>query len=227
MSPLRRGTARTKHTTRVFVLLVLVLVGGATVGLIRGGTPAALVRIYVARPRALAAAFAALLLGQVVPGTYAAGWVVATVAVAFFAAANPRLPGLGLLLAGITLNTVVVLANSGQMPVSRWGADRAGVAFSDVRGSSRYTPGDTATVLRPATDAIPLAFPPAPAVVSIGDVLVAAGAGLFAAVAPVRARRTLAARRIHTARPGHPGAVGPAAPDPLASTAAALSTDGP
>ncbi len=230
MSPLRSTAARTKHTTRVFVLLVLALIGGVTVGLIRGGTPDALVRIYVARPWMFATAFAALILGRVIPGVQVAAWVTAMVTVALFAAANSRLPGLGLLLAGITLNTVVVLANGGRMPVSLSGAERAGIAVSEVWASSQYTPGDTPTVLRPATDVIPLAFPNAPAVVSIGDVLIAAGAGLFGAVAPVRARRTLEARRVRVTRSITSGAASPTPPtdpDPVAAIAAARPAERP
>jgi hypothetical protein len=197
----------------VFVLLVLALVGGVTVGLIRGGTPDALARIYVARPWTFAVMLGALVVGRLIPGTHAVGWVTATVTIALFAAANSRLPGVGLLLAGITLNTLVVLANGGQMPVSRSGAESAGVQVSEIERSSQYTPGGAGTVLQPATDVIPLAFPNAPAVVSIGDVLIASGVGLFGAVAPVRARRTLEARRARMPQPPYAG--GGAAPDPL------------
>ncbi len=196
MPRLRSKARRTTHTTRVFVLLVLALVGGVTVGLIRGGTLDALVRVYVSRPWMFAATIATLIAGRLVPGLHAAAWVVATVAIVLFAAANSRLPGVGLLWVGIALNTVVILANGGRMPVSLWGAERAGVPVSELRASAQHTPGDADTVLRPATDVIPLAFPNAAAVVSIGDVLVASGIGLFGAVAPVRARRALESRRV-------------------------------
>ncbi|WP_052914508.1 DUF5317 domain-containing protein [Protofrankia coriariae] len=178
----------------MFVLLVLALVGGVTVGLIRGGTLDALVRVYVSRPWMFVATIAALSVSRFIPGLYAAAWVLATVAVALFAAANSRLPGVGLLWAGIALNTVVILANGGQMPVSLWAAERAGVSASEIYASAQHTPGGDNTVLRPATDVIPLAFPGAGAVISIGDVLAAAGVGMFGAVAPVRARRTLESR---------------------------------
>ncbi len=187
MPRLRSKTPRTTHTTSVFVLLVLALVGGVTVGLIRGGTLDALVRVYVSRPWMFVATIAALSVSRFIPGLYAAAWVLATVAVALFAAANSRLPGVGLLWAGIALNTVVILANGGQMPVSLWAAERAGVSASEIYASAQHTPGDDNTVLRPATDVIPLAFPGAGAVISIGDVLAAAGVGMFGAVAPVRA----------------------------------------
>ncbi len=202
MATLRSSAPGTQHTTRVFVLLVLALAGGIAVGLVRGGTLRALGRIDVARPWTFAAVVAALLIGRIIPGTHAAGWVAATVGIALFAAANPRLPGLGLLLAGIALNTAVILANGGQMPVSLAGAERAGVPVRDVQSSSQYTPGGAGTVLRPATAVIPVAFPNAPAVVSLGDIMIASGVGLFGAVAPMRARRTLESRRAPGT--GHP-----------------------
>ncbi|WP_250281789.1 MULTISPECIES: DUF5317 domain-containing protein [unclassified Frankia] len=207
----------------MFVLLVLALVGGVIIGLVRGGTLDALVRIYVARPWMFVATVAALSAGRLIPGLHAVSWALATVAVVLFAAANSRLPGVGLLWAGIALNTVVILANGGQMPVSLWAAERAGVPASEIYASARHTPGGDDTVLRPATDVIPLAFPGAGSVVGIGDVLIAAGVGMFGAVAPVRARRTLASRLPPDS--GSATAREPLAEEPAVTTAYRSSDD--
>jgi hypothetical protein len=193
----------------VLVLLVLSLVGGVVVGVVRGGTLDALGRIRVFLPVLFVLAGVVLLVGWAVPSLYSAAWVFATGLLALFAAANPRLPGLPLLLAGLALNALVIVANGGQMPVSSWATDQAG-APSQVIQDARHEPADRSTVLRPATDVIPLAFPGVPAVVSAGDVLAAAGLALFGASAPVRARRTLDARRSHRRRegPGRSGRAG-------------------
>jgi Family of unknown function (DUF5317) len=179
----------------VVVLLVVALVGGVVIGLARGGTIEALSRVRVHRPWLLAGVVIVLVLARVEPRLNGPGWVAATVLMAGFAATNNRLPGLSLVLAGLALNTIVIVANGGQLPVSLWGAERAGIRAEKVLSSPVYEPGDSRTVLRPATDVIPLALPGVPSVVGLGDVLMASGVGLFGAVAPVRARRTLAARR--------------------------------
>jgi len=191
----------------VLVLLGLALVGGVVIGLARGGSLAALSRVRVHQPWLLAGVAVVLVLARAEPRLNGPGWVVATVLLAGFAAANSRLPGLSLLLAGLALNTIVIVANGGQLPVSLWGADRAGLSAEKIISSSVYEPGNGRTVLRPATDVIPLALPGAPSVVGLGDVLMASGIGLFGAVAPVRARRTLQARR--RGRPSRPPRTSP------------------
>lgn len=182
------------------VLLLLAIVLGVVTGLLRGGSLDALGRVRVFRPWLLIAAIAALVIGRVIDGTFAAGWVAATVLLALFAAANIRLPGLGLVLVGVALNTAVIVANGGQMPVSMSAADRAGVSVHSIVTSTTLDPADRRTVLRPVGDVVPLAVPHVQSVVSAGDVLVAAGIGLFGALAPVRARRTLDARRMSRSR---------------------------
>lgn len=194
------GTAAsTLHTTTVFVLLILALLIGLAVGLGRGGSLDALGRVEVRRPRLLVLAVAALLLGRLVPGSHSVGhsvgWGVAMLLVAVFAVGNRRLPGLVLLLAGLALNTVVITVNDGRMPVSANKIERAGVPRGDITSSRLYVLADHESTLRAAGDVIPLALPGLPSVLSIGDMLIAAGLGLFTAVAPVRARRTLTARR--------------------------------
>ncbi|WP_232291782.1 DUF5317 domain-containing protein [Frankia sp. QA3] len=179
----------------MLVLLVLTLVCGLGVGLARGGTLGALARVHVLRPWLFAAVILVLAVGGLVPALHSPAWIVAAVLAALFAGMNNRLPGLGLLVTGIIANAAVITANGGQMPVSLWGADRAGVPIDDILASAFHSPAGDGTSLRLLSDIIPLPFPGVPAVVSIGDVAIAAALGLFGAVTPVRAWRTLQARR--------------------------------
>jgi hypothetical protein len=178
----------------VLVLLVLALVGGLAIGLTRGGSLEALGRIRVVRPGLFAAAALAVVAARFVPGLQVPGWIAGTMLLALFAAANNRLPGLSLVLAGMALNAVVVTAN-GAMPVSRHQAELLGFDADDITSSRVLEPTGPDTVLEPAADVIPFPFPGAPSLISVGDVLVCSGAGLFGAVAPVRARRNLEAAR--------------------------------
>ncbi|MCK9894895.1 DUF5317 family protein [Frankia sp. AgB32] len=179
----------------MLVLVVLTLVCGLGVGLARGGTLGALARVHVYRPWLFAVLVLVLAVGGLVPALHSPAWIVAAVLAALFAGMNNRLPGLGLLLAGIIANAAAIAANGGQMPVSLWGARHAGVPIEDILTSAFHTPAGGGTSLRLLSDVIPFPFPGVPAVVSIGDVAIAAALGVFGAVTPVRARRTLQARR--------------------------------
>jgi hypothetical protein len=192
--PVLFGYERTKHTTRVVVLFTLALAIGLMIGLVRGGTINALRRVHVARPRLGLAVPLALATAYLVPGLLVPGWIVATALFALFAAVNSRLPGLSLVLAGMALNMVVITAN-GRMPVSIYQAERIGIDATDIESSRVVEPANSDTLLAPVGDVIPFPFPGARSVVSIGDILLASGAGLFGATAPVRALRTLEARR--------------------------------
>ncbi len=174
---------------------MLTLVCGLGVGLARGGTLGALARVHVLRPWLFASVILVLAVGGLVPALHSPAWIVAAVLAALFAGMNNRLPGLGLLVTGIIANAAVITVNGGQMPVSLWGADRAGVPIGDILTSAFHSPAGDGTSLRLLSDIIPLPFPGVPAVVSVGDVAMAAALGLFGAVTPVRAWRTLRARR--------------------------------
>ncbi len=218
----------TPHTTHVLVLLVLTLLCGLGVGLAHGGTLGALARIHVSRPWLLAAAVLVLAIGRLVPALHGPAWIAAAVVTALFASANNRLPGLGLLVTGLISNAAVITANGGQMPVSRWGADRAGVPISDILASAFHTPAGDGTTLRLLSDIIPLPLPWTPAVVSVGDVAIAAALGLFGAIAPVRAWRTLQARR-HARAVQSParGNLGDGSPDGFGDADEDEGLDGP
>lgn len=178
----------------MLVLLLLTLLCGLAVGLARGGTLDALSRVHVARPWVFVGVLVVLAVGRLVGALHSPAWILASAGLVVFAVANRRLPGLPLLCAGVLLNALVISANSGDMPVSAWAADRAGVSVQSIRDSHFHTVAGGDTSLRLISDILPLPTPGAPAVVSLGDVLMAAGLGMFGAVAPVRARRTLQAR---------------------------------
>jgi hypothetical protein len=183
------------QTTHVLVLVVLTLVCGLGVGLTRGGTLSALARVHVYRPWLFAGLVLVLAVGGLVPALHSPAWILAAVLAALFAGMNNRLPGLGLLLAGIIANAAAITANGGEMPVSLWGARRAGVPIDDILVSAFHTPAGDGTNLRLLSDIIPFPFPGVHAVVSVGDVAIAAALGVFGAVTPIRAWRTLQARR--------------------------------
>ncbi|OHV46918.1 hypothetical protein BBK14_01290 [Parafrankia soli] len=178
----------------MLVLLLLTLLCGLAVGLARGGTLDALSRVHVARPWLFVGVLVVLAVGRLVGALHSPAWILASAGLVVFAVANRRLPGLPLLCAGVLLNALVISANSGDMPVSAWAADRAGVSVQSIHDSHFHTVAGGDTSLRLISDILPLPTPGAPAVVSLGDVLMAAGLGMFGAVAPVRARRTLQAR---------------------------------
>ncbi|HVQ90603.1 MAG TPA: DUF5317 domain-containing protein, partial [Mycobacteriales bacterium] len=82
--------------------------------------------------------------------------------------------GLGLVSAGLLLNALVILANGG-MPVSAAASLRAGLDPAAAAAGPRHQPEDGSTRLRPLGDVIPVPLPARPEVVSVGDLLGAAG----------------------------------------------------
>jgi len=122
-------------------------------------------------------AVAAQLVGAVIGGpVFAVGLVVSAGLVAAFLAGNRGVRGTGLLAAGLLSNALVVGVN-GAMPVSLAAAGRAGTSTQDILigADQRHELSDSATRLRWLSDVIPVPAPYRPEVVSIGDVLVAAG----------------------------------------------------
>ncbi|MHB1802269.1 MAG: DUF5317 domain-containing protein, partial [Actinomycetes bacterium] len=112
---------------------------------------------------------------------YVLGVLAGFVLLAYFVVVNRRLPGIGLVATGLTLNTMVVVLD-GAMPVSTAAAARAG-----LRPDQAVPPGDVAHLAADATtrlrwlgDTIAFPLPGHAAVLSPGDLLVAAGVGLAA-----------------------------------------------
>ena len=130
--------------------------------------------------------------GGVPSGAGLAALVVADAAVLAFSARNVALAGMPAVLAGVALNVVVTLANGG-MPVEGDALVRAGVAEpSDLRaidlGPGRHLEAAEDDVLGVLDDRIPL--PPLREVLSVGDVVLAAGLAVvtFGLLRPRRRR---------------------------------------
>ena len=120
---------------------------------------------------------------------------------------NRRLPGIRLVGAGVLLNSLVIAANGGSMPVDRQLAVRAGntrlVRLLDSPTYTNHTPATESTRLRFLADVLPLPLlVPRPRFFSpgsAGDVLVTAGAcwlilaGMGAVPRPAGPRETVEA----------------------------------
>lgn len=93
---------------------------------------------------------------------------------------NRSLPGVRLIMLGLALNLAVMAANGGRMPVSESAAVTAGLSEHlpklTAGQSSRHVPLTAQTRLRYLGDMIPVPKPyPFPRVISVGDVVLAAG----------------------------------------------------
>lgn len=132
------------------------------------------------------------LLGERVPGAYPVLLAMATVLLGHFALVNRRVPGIVLACAGVGLNSAVVLAN-GAMPIEERAVVRAGLdpATLAIHADRRRELADEATDLRWLGERIAVPNPVRPEVVSLGDVAVAAGLGLFVVGYLRRHRREL------------------------------------
>ena len=106
--------------------------------------------------------------------------VVTALLVALFLGGNRSLPGIPLIAAGLLLNAVVIFANVA-MPVSLAAAARAGVPAPALQldQDPLREPIDGDTRLGLLADRIPVPAPGWAQVVSLGDLLVAAGVGLL------------------------------------------------
>ena len=143
-------------------------------------------------PILLTALLAQVFLPRIVPETglppwaeLGVFWIVPALVAMTVAALNWHQPGMGLVAAGIGLNLVVVVLNGG-MPVSLASVSTvmADSAVSALDRSWLHIPASSATNLLFLADVIPV---PGPAwhrgLVSLGDILMSAGAGYWAFVA--------------------------------------------
>lgn len=96
--------------------------------------------------------------------------------IALFLLLNLARPGMGLAGVGVLLNLVVIVAN-GAMPVHAPSAERAGVPISFEEAALKHEVMDPSTHFPWLGDAI--AIPLLKTVISLGDVLLALGIGLF------------------------------------------------
>ncbi|MBA2367332.1 MAG: DUF5317 domain-containing protein [Actinomycetota bacterium] len=159
-------------------MLTLLVAGAAAAlaGKARGGS---LESLAATRLAWLALLWAALVL-QIAPALWlelsdaaSVGVVLASnlLLVGFFVV-NRKLPGIGLMAAGLLLNVVVIGANRA-MPVSGTAADLAGVAHTPSQASFEHELMTPSTVLPWLGDVIPL--PRLGEVLSLGDLLLVGG----------------------------------------------------
>ncbi|HEX7355442.1 MAG TPA: DUF5317 family protein [Mycobacteriales bacterium] len=194
----------------LFVLIAVV--GGLLIGWALGGS---LSRLETARLRYVPVLLLAVAL-QVAAAFALGGWAYAAVLVVSLLLAlgwlafNGRLAGRLLLAVGLAANALVIVAN-GAMPVELSAAARAGVATGPLYDDPRHAVADGSTRLALLDDRIPLPLPWQPQVLSAGDVLVAAGAGLM--VAQAMRRRVRGQGAVLPPPPGGP-AVSTGVPPP-------------
>jgi len=165
------------------LLLLASVLGGVVVGRLRGGTFARLGELHPHRWSLVLLAVGAQLVGVLAgsPASSYTGLVIAAVLAAGFVAANRGVPGLGLILAGLLCNLLVITVNDGAMPVKLTSLARVGKSTGALLHDPLHLPEDSTTSLTLLDDWIPVVspLPWGSAVASPGDVLVAAGAGLF------------------------------------------------
>jgi hypothetical protein len=93
-----------------------------------------------------------------------------------FCIANRNLPGMWLIVVGVSLNVVVIGLN-GRMPVSSWARERSGATSNTRLRTGYYEPAGPNTSLPRLGDVIPI--PGVHQVASTGDALIALGIGRF------------------------------------------------
>ncbi len=167
------------------VILVVIAVA-CVIGLARGGSWQHLSQLDL---RSWPLVFVAVLLQAVgaFAGSsllYVVGMVSSAALVVVFVARNAALPGIPLVGIGFLLNALVVVAN-GAMPVSQEAADRVGLSTAGLYEGSdaKHEIADERTRLEPLADIIPVPLPRplhrASNVISVGDVVLAAGIGVL------------------------------------------------
>jgi hypothetical protein len=170
-------------------VIVLVLLGAIAIGRMRGGSFEQLSHLPMHRAWLVAAA--ALLsaiganggrLGLPAKATYVGCTLTAALLVTVFVAFNRRLVGVPLVALGFALNAAVIVAN-GAMPVSHLAARHAGVEIDPVLSGddARHELLTRHSRLRLLADVIAVPLPGplrvGSNVVSVGDVVLAAGIG--------------------------------------------------
>lgn len=189
------------ETSRVG-LTVLVLVAAFAFGRLAGGPgPLAAPRLHRVGllVGALAVQIVEPLLAREVAYSYPVCMAVSATLMVQFAAGNLRVPGVALATAGVCANAVVIVVN-GAMPVSESAAVRAGISVETLalESDDHHEPLDGATRMTALADRIPVPIPGRREVDSVGDVAIAAGAGLYAFAAAYRRRAVFAASGMMT-----------------------------
>ena len=190
------GTVRDTIGVLFAIVVLLVALG---IGYAAGGSLERLGGVPLRRGRMVVAAVLVQLAGAIVGGpAYPLGLVLSVLLVAWFLTHNRGVRGTGLVALGLLGNAVVVGLN-GAMPVSADASGRARISTQDILSGDdpRHELAGPDTRLRELGDVIPVLLPWHPEVVSVGDVLVAAGlaelvvVGMGGALRPLRPLRPL------------------------------------
>ncbi|MCU1595945.1 MAG: hypothetical protein JWO12_3337 [Frankiales bacterium] len=159
----------------LFALVVLLVAVG--VGYTAGGRLDGLSTLNLRRSWVVAAAVVVQLVGGLVGGAaYPLGLAASALLVGYWLTANRGVRGTGLVALGLLSNALVVGIN-GAMPVRGEALGRARLSTQDILSGEdpRHELAGPATHLLALGDVIPVLLPVHPEVVSVGDVLVAAG----------------------------------------------------
>lgn len=178
------------------VLVGVVVAGAIVVALLSGGRWYGVTHEELRAPGYVVLAVLAQVAGALAADHTSAGWVYPTAlgvsagCALVFCIANLRVAGVPLITLGLVLNAVVV-ARNGDMPVSIAAASRAGVSTLTVATGNdpRHSIAGPESTWRRLGDVIPVPMPISPEVVSVGDVLIAAGLAEFVVVTSRRRRR--------------------------------------
>lgn len=169
--------------------MLLALLGGLVISLLTGGSLTHLGEVRLQRWWLLLGAVLAQAAGALTPLPQTGSLALAAAFAGAFLLSNRHLPGLGLLALGFTANFVAVAVNGGAMPVSLTALARTDQGNAGLLADPLHTPASSHTTLRLLTDVIGVPIPfGGGEVLSVGDVLVAAGVGLvvFSATRSVR-----------------------------------------
>ena len=161
------------------VVVLLALLGGFAISLLTGGRFSLLGEVRLHRWWLLLGAVAAQAAGAFALVDQTPALALAAAFASAFLISNRRLRGLGLLAFGVTSNFVAVAANDGAMPVSLTALARTNQGNAGLFADRLHVAASSHTTLRLLTDVIAVPFPfGGGEVLSVGDVLVAAGVGL-------------------------------------------------
>lgn len=176
------GAAARLWLSRPMILALIVAVLACLVALVRGGSLDNLASTHLRWSLLL---FGALMVQIVVDLSDppwlgdGAGFLImlaTNAAVIAFLALNRQLPGMALAALGLLLNLIVIVAN-GAMPVSAWAAEVVGLSEQLQDPGVKHEVLDSQTLFPFLGDIIPI--PGLSKIVSVGDVVLAAGIGLL------------------------------------------------
>lgn len=190
------------------VVVLVVLVGAMVLGRFRGGSVQALSRltmpgwplVFLALATQAVGSFASAL-GLPGPRAWYVGGMAASAAlIVVFVARNRELRGMALIAAGFLFNAIVIVSN-GAMPVSERAAARAGLSVRFSEHDAKHEVMTDGTRLTWLADVIPVPVPGGfgSNVLSLGDVVLAAGIGVLVTNAMLRRERPAGSVQTRTA----------------------------